>query len=91
MKKTALILKSTGQALLVAAVVFVLAGITDIGLRKGLPAALEVVSLDFVNLLALAFLFIPGGLLVGLAAFIKNRRHGSKKHHPRFELANGAH
>lgn len=91
MKKTALILKSAGQALLVAAVVFVLAGVTDIGLRKGLPAALEVISFDFVNLLALAFLFIPGGLLVGLAAFIKNRRHGLKKRHPRLELANGAH
>ena len=91
MKKTALILKSAGQALLVAAVVFVLAGITDIGLRKGTAAALEVVSLDFVNLLALAFLFVPGGLLVGLAAVIRNRRQGLKKRHPRLGLANGAH
>ena len=91
MKKTALILKSAGQTLLVAAVVFILAGITDVGLRKGLTAALEVVSFDFVNLLVLAFLFIPGGLLIGLATFIRNRRHGSKKRHPRLELANGTH
>lgn len=62
------VLKHVGHFCLGAALLFLLTGVADVWMRRGIDAALELLRLDVVNVLVLALPFLPGGIFLMLSA-----------------------